>query len=399
MEITLYKPNKWQKIVQKDKSRFLVLCLGRRAGKTYFALNRLIYKALTVPGQYWYVAPTYKQAKQIAWRQLQDMFADLPEELRGKVNQSELSVEIGNSIIYLKGAENEDSLRGSSLAGMVLDECAFYFNFEYLWNNALRPALADKEGWCIFVSTPNGFNYFYDLYEKHESYHFSSKDNEFLPSTEVDEMQKEMTEIQFKQEVLAEFIPQGSYQYFHGVEHIVRTDISNEPDRSASYLIGCDIARHHDSTVLIAINQGTNKIEGYESFDDLDWPMQKYRIANFSRKYNNGLVVIDATNNSSIGEDLMQEGIAIEQFVFTHKSKMEIYEKLRLYIQEKAIGIPKIEKLIDELNKFEFKYDNSMIKLGTQGSHDDCVAALALAVKNLSKLEVIEDIRRIWPTK
>jgi hypothetical protein len=315
--------------------------------------------------------------------------------LIGKVNEAELTIELGNSILQLKGCENADSLRGSGLSGMVIDEAAHIDNFEDKWSYALRPSLADKEGFCIFTSTPNGFNAFYDLYGKHSHYNFSSYDNEYLKTEEIDEMKAEMSDIVFRQEVMAEFMPQGSYMYFQDVSRVIKNEIANGPQSGHTYLIGCDIARHHDSTVLIAISQQDNMVHGYDSFDDTEWNVQKYRIANFVRKYNNGLLVIDSTNNSSIGEDLMQEGVAVEQFVYTMQSKMDIYEKLRIFISEGFIGIPKIEKLVRELNKFEFRLDQRM-KIGTQSEHDDCVAALALAVKNLNKPEHIQDMAKVF---
>lgn len=394
MEITLYTPNKWQRTVAQDKSRFLVLALGRRSGKTTFCLNRLIYKALTDSGLYWYLAPTYKQAKQIAWRMLKEQLLNLPVELVGKINESELSAEVGNSLIQLKGCEDADGLRGSGLSGMVIDEAAFIELFEDKWNYSLRPALADKEGWCIFTSTPCGFNYFHDLFTKYPHYQYPSQENEFLPQAELEEMKKEMSDIQYRQEIEAEFLPQGSYQYFQGVQNVIG-ECPQYPQAGHSYLIGCDVGRYHDSTVLIAISMNDNTVHGYESFDDTDWPMQKYRIANFARKYNNGQVVIDATNNSSVGEDLMAEGIGIEQFVFTPQSKMDIYEKLRIYIQNGDIKIPRIEKLVRELNKFEFRL-TERLKLGVQSEHDDTVAALALAVKNLNKPEVVLNANKVW---
>ena len=296
----------------------------------------------------------------------------------------------------MKGCENEDSLRGSGLSGLVLDEAAFIDDLENKWNFALQPSLADKQGWCIFASTPCGHNYFHDLYNKYAHYNYPSGSNEYLEKEEIDRMREDMSELQFKQEILAEFIPQGSYQYFQEVDGIINNGISLRPEAGHNYLIGCDIGRHHDSTVLIAISQQTNEIHGFESFDDIDWPLQKYRIANFVRKYNNGVLIIDATNNSSIGEDLMTEGISVEQFIFTPKSKLEIYEKLRIYISQKEVFMPLIEKLVFELSKFEFRLEDRL-KLGTQSSvyHDDCVASFALAVKNLNKLSVVADTERM----
>ena len=209
--MNLYNPHPSQKQVIQDKHRFKVLSCGRRWGKTTLAINKLLKEALlNEKTDYWYIAPTYSQAKTIAWRYLVSQYRRLPKELQGTKNESELWVEIGNqSRITLKGAENEDSLRGSKLGGLVIDEIASIRNFQYLWDEALRPALTDKQGWGLFISTPKGYNHFYELFNKkdidYQSFHFTSYDNPFLVKEEVDKAKQELTENAFAQEYLADF--------------------------------------------------------------------------------------------------------------------------------------------------------------------------------------------------
>lgn len=209
--INLYNPHQTQRQVIKDTHRFKVLSCGRRWGKTTLAINELLFYALLdEKTDYWYIAPTYSQAKTIAWRYLIQQYRRLPEQLQLGKNESELWVEVGNgSRITLKGAENEDSLRGSKLGGLVIDEIASIKNFPYLWDEALRPALTDKKGWGLFISTPKGYNHFYELFSKqdidYKSFHFTSYDNPFLDPTEIDKAKTELTEDAFGQEYLAEF--------------------------------------------------------------------------------------------------------------------------------------------------------------------------------------------------
>ena len=209
--MNLYNPHQSQKQVIQDKHRFKVLSCGRRWGKTTLAINKLLKEALLNEKiDYWYVAPTYSQAKTIAWRYLVQQYRQLPKELQGAKNESELWVEVGNqSRVTLKGAENEDSLRGSKLGGLVIDEVASIKNFKYLWDEALRPALTDKRGWGLFISTPKGYNHFYELFTKkdsdYQSFHFTSYDNPFLDKEEIDKAKTELTENAFAQEYLADF--------------------------------------------------------------------------------------------------------------------------------------------------------------------------------------------------
>ena len=136
-----------QREVWESPERFKLLCSGRRFGKTYLCLARLVAWAIENPGSLcWYLTQNYKSAKQIAWRQLRAM---VPGEVFVKKNESELSVELANgSIIALKGAENADSLRGVSLSALIIDEAAYVK--QEAWEMVLRPALS-----CLLYTSPS----------------------------------------------------------------------------------------------------------------------------------------------------------------------------------------------------------------------------------------------------
>jgi hypothetical protein len=143
-------------------NRFRVLVAGRRFGKSYLACIELLKAALERPGEtFFYCAPTYRMAKDIAWKTLKRI---IPNSLIASKNESELRMELVNgSTIELKGTENASALRGRSLSGVVLDEAAFMES--EVWFEVLRPALADKQGWALFISTPEGTaSWFYDLW-------------------------------------------------------------------------------------------------------------------------------------------------------------------------------------------------------------------------------------------
>lgn len=197
----------WQSEVFKDKSRYKVLRCGRRAGKTYLSITVLIFEAMKKKGDYWFIAPFYRQAKQIAWRMLNDM---LPPEAIESSNETELSVELYNgSMIELKGADNPDSLRGVGLNGCVLDEYARMRPF--VWEEIVRPMLLDRGGWAMFISTPYGYNHFYDLWEATTKkdhwhrWHFVTKDNPHIKAQEIKEAKTTMSPEKYEQEILAEF--------------------------------------------------------------------------------------------------------------------------------------------------------------------------------------------------
>ncbi len=205
------KLHKTQLEVANDTHRFRVICAGRRWGKSVLSRLIVLKWAIENPGLYWVVSPTYKQAKQIHWREFKK---EIPQDwIAKKPNEVELSLTLKNgSVIELKGAENPDALRGVKLRGLCVDEIASIRNWDWLWQEVLRATLTDYTAPSIFISSPKGFNHFYDLYQKgtdiestYKSWRFTSYDNPFVPSEEIDQARKELTEATFAQEYLADF--------------------------------------------------------------------------------------------------------------------------------------------------------------------------------------------------
>lgn len=207
MEITL---SPWQTEVWENSHRFKVICSGRRSGKSTLAQLIVIDWANTNPGNYYIISPTYKQAKSIHWTELKKL---IPRGLIEKTNETELSFTLRNgSVIELKGAENPDALRGIKLRGLVIDEIASIRSWDWLWQEVLRPTLTDFEAPAIFISTPKGYNHFYNIYQlgqgedsNYKSWRFTSYDNPYVPKQEIDNAKKELTEDTFAQEYMADF--------------------------------------------------------------------------------------------------------------------------------------------------------------------------------------------------
>ena len=144
-----------QQEIADDNHRFRVVVAGRRFGKTHLAIRELCYYGRIPDREVWYIAPTYRQAKQIVWRKLKHRLQDL--RWIKKINESELSIILKNgSTIALKGADNADSLRGVGLDFMVMDEFADID--PEAWYETLRPTLSDKQGGALFIGTPKGLN-------------------------------------------------------------------------------------------------------------------------------------------------------------------------------------------------------------------------------------------------
>lgn len=218
-----------QKIVALDPHRFRVLSCGRRWGKTTLAIDQMKAR-LTIPNsRVVYVAPTYQQARDIAWEQLK---RDLVQA--GKVNESRLEIDLVNgSKMFLRGWESIETLRGQKFDLIVLDEVAMMRNFWLNWQEVIRPTLTDTKGEALFISTPKGFNHFYDLFglqakdEDFKSFHYTTYDNPFIPKEEVDKAKQEVTEDRFAQEYMADFRKSEGlvYKEFNRFRHVFK----NEP--------------------------------------------------------------------------------------------------------------------------------------------------------------------------
>lgn len=199
----------WQQEVWKDPVRFKVIAAGRRSGKSRLAAWMLIVEALqSDKGHVWYVAPTQAQARDIMWQQLLELGHSVISS--SHINNMQITL-INNSVISLKGADRPETMRGVALKFVVLDE---YADIKpNVWEQILRPALADLKGKAIFIGTPKGRNHFYALYETAEegkdphwkAWHLNSYDNPLLDPQEIEAAKSSMSSFAFKQEFLASF--------------------------------------------------------------------------------------------------------------------------------------------------------------------------------------------------
>lgn len=193
--------------VFNNKSRFRVVVAGRRWGKSKLSMLSMLSWATRKNQKIWYVAPTYKMAKQIMWNEIKTF---VPREWVTKVRENELSMEFRNgSRIDLKGADKPDSLRGVSLDFLVLDE--FQDISPDTWKTVLRPTLADRKGHALFIGTPKSYNLLYEVYRlgqnvenrmknKWMSWQFPTITSPFIPKAEIETARRDMDEKSFRQE-------------------------------------------------------------------------------------------------------------------------------------------------------------------------------------------------------
>lgn len=234
---------KLQSEVFHDDSRFRCIVAGRRSGKTFGECLELYTAAASSEGaRVWYIAPTYRMARDIAWPTLKAIVD--PAHLVKAPNESQLRMELTTgSEIALKGADNPDRLRGGGLDFVALDEFA-WIN-PYVWD-VLRPALADRQGRALFTTTPAGYNWAYDLFlrgQDHDeqdwrSWQFTTADAGIVAESEIESARKELDPRIFRQEYEASFetLQSRVYSNFHRDEN-VSVDVE---DTGGDILIGQD---------------------------------------------------------------------------------------------------------------------------------------------------------------
>lgn len=250
---------KWQQTVFKDTTRFKVVAAGRRCGKSRLSAVTLLIEALNCPdgSSVMYVAPTLGQARTIIWDLLHEL--GRPVIKSSHVNNLEITLINGKKIL-VRGADNPDSLRGVSLTYLVLDECAFIK--QDVWEKILRAALSDRKGRALFISTPSGRNWFYDVFklgqceedeegydEEWKSWHFTTQDNETIDPKEIEAAKRTLSSFAFKQEYLSSFDNAGADVF---KEEWLKYE--TEPTYG-SYVIAIDLAGFEQ----VAKNAGASK--------------------------------------------------------------------------------------------------------------------------------------------
>lgn len=237
-----------QKQIASDTHRFRVVSCGRRFGKTYLAVLELVAVAVSGKGKrVAYLAPTFQQARDIAWAEL----LKVAEPIIITKNESRLELTVktqdgGTSIIILRGWEAVETLRGQYFDFMVIDEISSMRYFESSWKEVIRPTLSDKQGSVLFISTPKGYNHFFDLFQMekkdtdYKSFKFTTYDNPHIPKEEVDKARIELGEDRFAQEYLADFrkVEGLVYKEFDRNMHVKDTIPTNIVERFAGVDFG-----------------------------------------------------------------------------------------------------------------------------------------------------------------
>ncbi len=393
MEITIpfkYKPRGYQLEFLKAPQRFKIGVFHRRAGKSKTALNDQIRKTQLKKGIYYYILPTYRQAKSVMWDDLVKLH--VPDEIVLKRNDSELAIYYKNgSIQRFVGADNPDSHRGTNPIDIVFDE--YSEQVEEIWTAIFQPILRENKGTATFIFTPKGKNHSWKLVQMardNPNEWFVSiqsvKDTNIFTTEELDEIQRNTPQALYEQEYLCTFL-EGAAQFFKRVQkNLYPKDmvLSDEGD----FQLGVDLAKYQDWTVLTPFNLNHFIVYPQDRFNQVDWNLQKAKIEAAARRFNNALIWPDSTGvGDPIVEDLKARGLNIggedgRGFKFNETSRQNLLNNLAILIEQDKIKIPDDAGLISELESFRYEMgETGKIKVTVpSGMTDDRVMSLALAV-------------------
>lgn len=391
-----YCPQEYQKEIHTDPSRFKVIVRGRRGGKTEEEIQGAVVDSVSNPGRHWLVGPSYRQIKSIVWTRLK---AVLSVDDDWKFNEQELYAHNAEILdekgtptrIELKGADKEDSLVGVAVKSLRVDEAALIK--KNVWSQILRPMLADYKAPAYFYSTPRGKNWFYDLYMRGvrgevgwKSWRQPTSINKYISVEEIADAKRDSTEMMFSQEWMAEFLSDETGVFKRIRQCIVGSYKAAVPGRF--YVMGVDLAKTVDFTVLTVMDSVTREVVAWERFQDLSWSVQKLRVQELAAKYNNALCVVDSTGiGDPIVEDFQRAGLSLfyqddkPGFKFNNDTKNQLILNLAISIEQRRITFPMEQILVDELESFEYQItDSGRLRYSApDGKHDDSVISLALA--------------------
>lgn len=311
-----YQPREWQQQCQQARRRFTVLAVHRRSGKTELAIMLLIDQALRCRIElplFVYLSPYLKQSKAIAWTRLKRKLE--PLRLVGSVtfNEGELSVTFphNGAIIRLFGADNPDALRGMRLDGVVVDEVAWIR--PDVWNDIVQPALSDRQGWAMFIGTPNGVNLFSELFYRAQGlsdwHHarWTVDETDALPAEEVERLRRDMPEHSFAREYLCDFTASGDDQLIAlaDVEEAARREYVDRDISGAPRIIGVDPARFGDDRSVIVKRQGLQMFDPlvYRDIDNMELAA---RVAAVIESWQPDAVFIDSGAGAGVIDRLRQ---------------------------------------------------------------------------------------------
>ncbi len=373
-----------QREILESDARFKMLACGRRWGKTRLGAAMCIGAAIT--GQRaWWVAPSYKVAR-VGWRLIYRLAAQMPGAI---IRRGDLTVRFGTGEVAVRSADNPDSLRGEGLDFVVIDECAFIG--ESAWSEALRPALSDRQGAAMFISTPSGRNWFWRLWQRgthghndYKSWRFPTAANPYIVASEIEAARLSLPDSVFRQEYLAEFL-ENEGAVFRNIGNCINAPMPPKSHAGHRLVAGIDWAKHKDFTAIsIGCSQCREEV-ALDRFNQIDYVIQRERLGQQVKRWQ---AVYGLAELNSIGEPnlemLQRDGLPIWGFQTTATSKPPLIQNLALALEREEWQFLSIPVATSELEAYTQKVNTTTGRStysAPSGMHDDTVIARALMLR------------------
>jgi hypothetical protein len=371
IKIQINNEHSGQLKVLSEAKRFNVLDCGRRWGKSALAVNLLSENALD-GHPVAYFAPFYS----LLSGTFKELYSVLNTVTTRKHDNQFIELATGGSIEFWS-LENPIAGRSRKYKVAIIDEAAFNRNLWQSWTEAIRPTLTDLKGSAWFMSTPKGKNDFYKLWMRGQtgeqdwmSWQMPTVTNPHIDPSEIEAARRDLPELAFAQEYLAEFNDNVANPFGLDKIRICTGQMSNEP----AVCFGIDLAKSFDWSVIIGLDR-FGVVSYFERFQR-PWNETKEIIRRLPR----AAIKIDSTGvGDPITEDIQRERGDVHSFKYTSTSKQQLMEGLSAAIHQRRIIFPE-GTIRAELESFEYQMTGTGVKYtAPPGLHDDCVNALALA--------------------
>ncbi len=368
-----YKPRAQFAEFHDRGQRYGCIVAHRRCGKTVACVADLVLKALENPKRkprYAYIAPLYKQAKDIAWPYLKEFVGGLGRY--ASASETELRVTLPNDAsIRLYGADNPDTLRGIYLDGVVLDECALIT--PRLWPEIVRPALADRGGTAVFIGTPRGRDAFYRVWrqaQKDQDVWFAAmlkaSETGILPESELAEARGQMSRAQYAREFECSFDEPEADQFIPAP--VAEAALMRDAPALGPRVIGVDVARFGDDRTVILKRNG-DQVCDIETYRGLDLMAVTGRVTEAIEQFRPDATFVDAVGLGAGVVDRLRQlhyGRIIEvnagarpraEHKFTNK-RAEMWSTMRDWLEHRgALGGSR--QLADDLTAITYGFDHT----------------------------------------
>jgi hypothetical protein len=389
------KQKEWIKNIEDPTIKYAVLVVGRQVGKSLLATNLILKWALENKGVVcMYAAPLYSQVRKV-FDDIHKVVVTTPLIVSANKSNYEITFINGSKILF-RSTENADSLRGYTNDYLIVDEAAFVKN--NVWEEILKPTILVKGKKVLFVSTPkNKGSFLHKLYlygqdpdkPEYVSMNGSSYMNPYINKDDLDEAKKSMPDEIFRSEILGEFTDTGG-SVFKDLDRYCVLESFIPPDKNKKYYAGIDVGRQQDYSVMTIIDDEGQVVFIYRE-NNVTWDGILEKVSKYLHQYGASAFMEVNGIGDPLYEQLEKKYKNIHPFITTNQSKQQIIEDLIYELNIDKLKLPSetlFPSLYNELDTFTYHYSPSTRKVvykAIEGSHDDCVMSLAIALHSLKE--------------